>query len=121
MRTGLVVAPWNRWVEAQGGEGVAILAGVNVGKLQCYLDGYRYHLCPNAGELADELSRRESLLESLQVGKPDSSDDERFRRRVKHWKELALGFLPEVYTLHRANNSISHRYFDGQEVVPRSG
>jgi len=116
MRTGLVVAPWNRWVEAQGGEGWADLAGVKVGKLSCYVDGYRFRVCLDAGELEEEMSRRESLLESLQVWKLDSSDDERFRQRVEHWKESALGFFLEIYTLSRALNSISQRYFDDQEA-----
>ena len=96
-------------MESQGAEGVATLAGVKVGKLSCYLDGYRYRVCRNAGELAQEVSRRESLLESVQVGKPDSSDDGGFRRRVEHWKESALGFLPEIYTLRRSINSIRQR------------
>ena len=62
MRRGLVVSSWNQWVESQGGEGVATLAGVASGILDCYLDGYRYRVCRNAGELAEEVSRRESLL-----------------------------------------------------------
>ena len=115
MRTGLVVSLWNQWVEAQGGEGVASLAGVKVSKLSCYLDGYRYRVCRYAVELEEELSLRHSLLGSLQVGKPGSDDEERVRRRVEHWKESALGFLPEIYTLRGAINSISNRYFDGQE------
>ena len=44
-----------------------------------------------------------------------SSGNERFRQRVEHWKELALGFLAEIYTLNRAVDSISQRYCDGQE------
>ncbi len=117
MRRGLVVSSWNQWVESQGGEGVATLAGVASGILDCYLDGYRYRVCRNAGELAEEVSRRESLLESVQVGKPDSSNDERFRQRVEHWKISALGFLPEIYILSRAINSISQRYFEGQDPL----
>ena len=117
MRRGLVVSSWNQWVESQGGEGVATLAGVAAGILDCYLDGYRYRVCRNAGELAEEVSRRESLLESVQVGKPDSSNDERFRQRVEHWKISALGFLPEIYILSRAINSISQRYFEGQDPL----
>ena len=117
IRTGLAVSPWNQWVEEHGGEGVATLAAVKVGKLTCYLDGYRYRVCRNAGELAEELSRRESLLESVQVGKPGSDDDEQFRKGVEHWKGLALGFLPEIYTLRRAINSISQRYFDSQQTL----
>ena len=31
MRRGLVVSSWNQWVESQGGEGVATLAGVASG------------------------------------------------------------------------------------------
>ena len=117
MRRGLVVSSWNQWVESQGGEGVATLAGVASGILDCYLDGYRYRVCRNAGELAEEVSRRESLLESVRVGKPDSSNDERFRQRVEHWKISALGFLPEIYILSRAINSISQRYFEGQDPL----
>ena len=117
MRRGLVVSSWNQWVEEHGCEGVATLAGVASGILDCYLNGYRYRVCRNAGELAEEVSRRESLLESVQVGKPDSSNDERFRQRVEHWKISALGFLPEIYILSRAINSISQRYFEGQDPL----
>ena len=115
--TGLLVSPWNQWVESQGGEGMTTLAGVKAGKLNSYLDGYLYRVCGNPEELAEEVSRRESLLESVQAGKSDSSDDERFRQRVEHWKESALGFVPEIYTLRRVINAISQRYFDGQEAL----
>ena len=54
MGTGLVVDLWNQWVEAQGAEGVATLAGVKVEKLNCYLDGYQYRVCRDAVELAEE-------------------------------------------------------------------
>ena len=104
-------------MEEHGGEGAAFLAATEVAKLSCCLDGYRYRVCWDAEELAEELGRRESLLESVQVGKPDSSDDERFRRRVERWKGLALGFIPEIYSLRRAIDSINQRYFDGQEVL----
>lgn len=63
------------------------------------------------------MSRRESLLQSLQRAKPHSSDDERFRQRVEHWKESALGFLPEIYILRGAIKSISQRYFEGQQTL----
>ena len=103
--------------EAHGGEGLADLGGVKAEKLSCYCEGYRYRVCRSAGELAEEVIRRESLLESLQIGKPDSSNDERFRQRVDHWMESALGFLPEIYLLRRAIDSINQRYFEGQEAL----
>jgi len=117
MCTGLVVDQWNQWVDENGGEGAATLAGVNVSDLSCYLDGYRYRVCRNAGELAEEVSWRESLLESLRVGNPDSGDDEQFRRRVERWMALALGFVPEIYSLRRAIASINQRYYDGQKIM----
>jgi len=115
--TGLAVSEWNQWVEAQGGEGVAALAGVKAENLSCYLDGYEYRVCINTGELAEVVMRRESLLVSLQVGKPASGDDERFRRRVERWKGLAMCYLPEISTLRRAIDSINQRYFDGQQIL----
>ena len=93
---------------------MAASADIKVGKLDCYLDGYRYRVCPDAGELAEEGSLRESLLESLQLGKPG---EDRFRLRVEHWRECALRFLPQIYILHGAIASINSRYFEGHEVL----
>ena len=112
--TRMAVAQWNQWVEKNGGEGVASLAGVKVSKLSCYLDGYRYRACRDAGELEEEVSRRESLLESLQVV---TRGHERLRRRVERWKRLALGFLSEIHALRRVIDTISQRYFDGQQIL----
>lgn len=53
----------------------------------------------------------------MRAGKPANSDDDRFRRKVEHWKDLALGFLPEVYALRGAIDSIIKRYFDGQQIL----
>jgi len=117
LHTGLAVSQWNRWVEAQGGESVATLPGVKVGMLNRYLDGYRYRVCRNAGELAEEVSQRESLLGSLQIGIPDGSHDELFRHRVERWKGLALGFLPEIYALREASDLINRRYIDGHDLL----
>ena len=77
MRTGLEVSRWNQWMEAQGAEGVANLAGIKAGNLSCYLDGYQYRVCRDVGELAEELSRRrcwgtcpsvEDYWEAVQLG-----------------------------------------------------
>ena len=84
MRTGVAVTPWNQWVAAQGGQGVAALAGVKVEKLSCYLDNYRYQVC---GELTEESNRPKSLLESLQIGNPGSNDDGGFRTRVEQCRQ----------------------------------
>ena len=52
----------------------------------------------------------------LHLGKPDGIDN-RFRQRVAHWRELAQGFLAEIYTLRQVIYSINSRYFDGQESL----
>ena len=117
MIAGVAVTRWNQWVEGQGHKGSAILAGVDVGELDCYLDGYRYCLCRNVGELAEEMGQRQSLLESIEVGKPGGNDDEQSRQRVENWRELALGLLPEIYALRGAIESINRRYFDGQIIL----
>ena len=51
------------------------------------------------------------------MGNQTAVDDERFRTRVERWKGLALGFLPEIYTLRGAIDSIKQRYIDGQEAL----
>ena len=101
-------------MEEHGREGEATLAEIRVGELDCYFDGYPYRLSGDAGELLDELSRRESLRESLGLQK---SGEDRFLQRVDHWKESALRFLPEIYTLRGAVYSINQRYFKGLEVL----
>ena len=39
------------------------------------------------------------------------------RWKVERWKGLALGFLPEIYALRRAVDSINQRYFDSQQIL----
>jgi len=111
--TGLVVRQWNQWIE----EGVTTLVGVEAETLSCYVDGYRYRVWRDAGESAEEVSQRKSLLESLQVGKPDNSGEDLFRRGAERWRGLALGFLPEIYTQRKAIDSIKQRSFDGQQIL----
>ena len=42
---------------------------------------------------------------------------ERLRRRVERRKRLALGFLSEIHALRRVIDTISQRYFDGQQIL----
>ncbi|HZA21209.1 MAG TPA: hypothetical protein VFA32_01140, partial [Dehalococcoidia bacterium] len=78
LRAGLVLSNWNRRVAAKGGDGTATLESVKVSQLSSYLEGYRYHLCQDSEEVAEEKRRRESLLEALRGWKPDSLSDERY-------------------------------------------
>lgn len=115
--TGLVVARWNQWVQEHGGEDVASLAGVKLAKLSCYLESYRYRLCSDSGELANEASQRQSSVESLWVRKQNVDVKTRFRQRVEEWGKMALCVLLEIYTLREANESINQRYFEAQGIL----
>ncbi len=95
------MSQWNRWVEEQGGEGKATLAGTLVSKLDCHTEGYRYQVHEGNEALDLERRRRHGLLESLELNAPGSQAEERFFERVRHWKEMAHGFLIELYTLRR--------------------
>lgn len=117
MRTGITVARWNEWVVARGGEGAASVAGLKVSRLGCSLDGCRYNVCRNSKEIEEEVDQRPSLLESLHLWKPGRKWEEQFRQQLEYWKELALGFLSEIYTLRKAIDSINKRYFDGRQCM----
>ena len=66
--------------------------------------------------MAEDVSQRESLLESLQHDRRKGKDD-RFRQQVEDWKELALRFLSEIYNLRRVIDSIDKHYFDGHGIL----
>jgi hypothetical protein len=112
-----VLSDWNQWVEANGGNGMATLEGVMVSRLDSCLEGYRYHLCRDPEEESEEMRRRESLLETLRGWNPDSLSDDRYRRRVAWWREVAGDFLGELYSLRQVVDAISHRYFDGHQLL----
>jgi len=114
IQKGIVASDWNEWVDDEGGEGTAILAGVKVGKLSSSPGGHLSHVFRDADELAIEVNRRESLLTSLRPGWPDSLEKERYLKRVGDWKDQAENFLTELSTLHRATEIVEQRYFDGQ-------
>ncbi len=108
---------WNQWVEEQGGEGKATLAGTLVGKLSCHAEGYRYQVHEGPKGLDLERRQRQSLLESLWFNRPGSQAEERFFERVRHWKELAHEFLLELYTLRRVINSVNRLYYEGHQAL----
>jgi hypothetical protein len=103
-------------VDDSGRNGTAALEGVKVSRLSSYLEGYRYFVCRDPEEIAEEECRREALLEDLLGWKPGSRSDNRYWRRVAWWREMAEDFLGELYSLRHATDAISQRYFDGGQV-----
>jgi hypothetical protein len=117
LRRGLMLSSWNRLVNDSERNGTATLEGVKVSRLSSYLEGYQYHLCRDQHEVAEERRRRESLLEELRGWKPDSPSDDRYRRCVAWWSEMARDFLGELYSLRQVVDAISQRYFYGRHVL----
>jgi hypothetical protein len=89
---------------------------VKVCRLSSYLERYRYHLCRDSEEVAEERGHRESLLESLCGWKTGSRIGDRYRQRVVWWREMAGDFLGELYSLRQVADTISQRYLDGGQV-----
>jgi hypothetical protein len=138
---GLVAASWNRWIEQNGGEGAAQLAGVRVSVMGCYMDGYPYHVCRDAAEAEQKLSMRRRMLERLSswtLNNPhvaavngDTLQNQHdgfwervspkhikpFKQSVGDWKLRAKELLSRLYTLRYAISSISQRYFDSTEIL----
>ncbi|MFC1930444.1 hypothetical protein ACFLWE_00940 [Chloroflexota bacterium] len=108
---GLVTASWNKWVESQGGEGKALIAGVAARKLYSYVNDCSYH---TSQDVATELKERKLLLDSLRTWQ---QKPERQARLLNDWKNGAEFFLGEVYVFQTALASISQRYFDGHEIL----
>jgi hypothetical protein len=116
LRRGLVLSSWNWWAPGIG-DRAAILEGVKVSTISSYLKGCWYPLCTDEGEEAEERRRRESLLPDLRGWQPGSRGDERYRRRIASWKEMASGFLCDLYSLQQAADVFSRRYFDGRDLL----
>jgi hypothetical protein len=117
LRRGLVLKSWNQWETAHDGDGAVSLDGVKVSPISSYLEGCRYHLCRDENEELEERRRRESLLRDLRGWQPGSLRDERYRRRVGDWREMASDFLCNLYSLCQAADAISQRFFDGRPLL----
>jgi hypothetical protein len=112
LREGLVTACWNAWVQAQGGEGAATVAGVLVESLTCHVERCHYQVCPNGAE--DVLKHRRGLLDGMRVCESKSERESEF---CQDWKDAAECFLAELYAFREGTSSASGKYFDGQPVL----
>ena len=118
---GLVVSRWNRWVEEQGGDGKATLAGTLVGKLSCHAERYHYQVHEGIEGLDLERRQRQGLLKSLELNRQGNNAEEWFFEWVRHRKELAHEFLIEIYTLRCVINSVNRLYYEGHQALFHHG
>ncbi len=65
---------------------------------------------PDSAE--SRLKRRALLLSMMsKAGTPNTKDEEAF------WKDMAVTLISKLYAFQQAVTAISHRYFDGEEVL----
>ena len=74
IKSGIVTASWNKWIEKQGGEEKAALAGIPVGNLHDYVDQYSYYSCQ--GDIEEHLQKRLKFMESIRIfrNQPERQD-----------------------------------------------
>ncbi len=107
----IVTVSWNSWLDAQGGAGVATVAGVPAGRLRIWVEGCPYRTCPDGAD--DELRRRERLFDNL-----DSRDSElKQTEQLRLWQAWLAQLLTELCWFRQAIASISRRYFNGRSVL----
>lgn len=108
---GLVLSQWNQWSDSTGKDSWATLSGMKVGELNCHANGYRYQV---VDEQAEASRSREKLLSSIDAEKTIDGGELRLRSKAQKWREMAEGYVGELYALQVSFDSINLRYFDGQ-------
>lgn len=125
---GLLSQSWNLWVDKPSKEG-AELAGVKVGRIDCYTQYYSHTVYPDE-EVEQKVKDRNKLLNSLRrwtlhdfeqdegyFARISPYETQSYRDRVLEWKEYARAFMEEIYVLQDSTESVSQRYFDGRPVL----
>jgi len=108
MSEGFITASWNTWADAQKGK--RDLAGVPVGRLECYVQEDDYLLCANRTE--EQPKQRELLLRI--TGEKESS---KISEEIAFWKEMAGTLLLNLYGFRQTVTTIKQCYFDGEEIM----
>ena len=112
MKSGIVTASWNQWVNNQEGQGQAVLGGIPVGNLHDYVDQFSYYSCQ--GDIEEHLQKRLKFLESLRIfrNKPERQD-----KLMQTWKQAVSTSLGELYAFKQAVSCISRSYFDDHQIL----
>lgn len=118
-RSVFVAKSWNSWVDANGGEGAAELAGVKVRKLTCYADDYGFTVHDTAG-VEVKLKERNKLLDSLRMWTLHDFNKEEgrfarvppyertsYRDRAWGWREEAASIVVQAYMVKGSMDRIS--------------
>ena len=110
---GLVVACWNRWVDHQGGEGQAQLAGRKVRKLSAVAERADFTICAYPDQ--PRMLRQQRALRQVKIR---HLLDECQAPQVSYGDNLR-DLLNELWETRFAIQDIGDRYFKGREVLFR--
>lgn len=114
---GLVAASWNAWVDAQGGVGMAALAGMKVGKIESCVSE-KDMVCFEADEAARRGQERRETLASLRAwtvhdtvvdgayARVVPGSQMSYRDEALAWRRRTQVFLAEVVGLMEAAEAI---------------
>jgi hypothetical protein len=105
---GFITASWNKWLDAKGAK--RQIAGVQVDRLQCYVEAYDYILCLDGVE--DRLKQRGSQL-SLMGG----TEGLRAKQDGSFCKEMAGTLISTLFGFQQAVTTIKQRYYNGEEIL----
>jgi len=129
---GVLARSWNSWVDAHGGSGRAVLAGVKLGTIGTIAGGARHAVMGTPGEASSAQQHRNQWAQSLwsRIVIPKVVCRTRGRRRVVseppeqsstfdllRWRTGALVFIGELLVIRRAIARIKEKNFDGHRIL----
>jgi hypothetical protein len=108
---GIVVASFNAWAEAQGGDGHARVAGVPVGPLRCWAQDEPIAVVEAEQAMQLQANRR-ALLEQLRPADGVDPEHDAAGRlgRAHRFRAVLVEYLCELYANRDAFAAIAHRY-----------
>lgn len=132
LQEGILVSSWNAWIDQQGGEGVAALAGVKVRKLWTF-DRSEFRACSSSGEARMLQQRRakqiawcsrhfgqaqSGALDNADQGVRSSSALKELMTQVQHVQEILVKKLEDLSEIRFVIATISHDCFADHLVLP---
>jgi len=102
---GIVVRSWNDWVDRQGGEGQAELAGTKVRHLIALADRCDFTVGSDPDELLRQRRQRQTINQ-LTRRPPDCS-----------YRDQIVGLLLDLFEAEFTITTIKDRWFDGHQIL----
>jgi len=136
---GIDVPSWNAWIDANGGDGVAELAGIKVHKIE-RLCGPGDFVAVDPADAAERQKRRFALLDRIDSWMATKTSIEGedyvqsrmqdaifervarfslvgYQTRIADWRVRAMAHAGEVFRIEAAIQEVQKKYFDGHPIL----